>query len=250
MSEAFAECLAATPMIDSGHPAVAAYARERAAGAADPVQAAVRLFYAVRDDLRYDPYRVRVDVDSLRASHALAARRGWCVSKAALLVACCRSLGIPARMGFADVRNHLSTARMREAMKTDVFYWHGYASIWTGERWVKATPAFNRELCEKFGLLPLEWDGRSDSLYHAFDREGRRHMEYLRERGEFADIPIERMRETFQSEYAQLAASWGEGDFDADVDAETRGADGPSRAARGGAEGDGEPRGAALPRDR
>jgi transglutaminase-like putative cysteine protease len=228
MSETFAEYLAATPMLDGNHPAVAAYARERAAGAADAVQAAVRLFYAVRDDLRYDPYAVRVDLDSLRASRALAARRGWCVSKAALLVACCRSLEIPARIGFADVRNHLSTARMRETMKTDVFYWHGYASIRIGERWVKATPAFNRELCEKFGLLPLEWDGRSDSLYHAFDREGRQHMEYVREHGEFADIPLDRMRETWQREYAHLTASWSEGDFDADVDAETRGAGGAS----------------------
>jgi transglutaminase-like putative cysteine protease len=215
-------------MIDSDHPAVAAYARERAAGAANAGMAAVRLFYAVRDDLRYDPYGVRVDADSLRASRALAERRGWCVSKAALLVACCRAIGIPARIGFADVRNHLSTARMRETMKTDVFYWHGYASIRLAERWVKATPAFNRELCEKFGLLPLEWDGRRDSLYHPFDREGRQHMEYVRERGEFADIPLERMRETWQREYAQLAASWSEGDFDADVDAETRGARGTS----------------------
>jgi len=223
MSKAFAEYLAPTPLIDSDHPAVAAYARERAAGAADAAQAAVRLFYAVRDDLRYDPYGVRVDADSLRASRALAARRGWCVSKAALLVACCRSIGIPARMGFADVRNHLSTARMRETMKTDVFYWHGYASIRLADRWVKATPAFNRELCEKFGLLPLEWDGRRDSLYHPFDREGRQHMEYVRERGEFADIPLDRMRETWKCEYAPLVASWSEGDFDADVDAETRG---------------------------
>jgi transglutaminase-like putative cysteine protease len=226
MSKAFAESLAPTPLIDSDHPAVAAYARERAAGADDAAQVAVRLFYAVRDDLRYDPYGVRVDADSLRASRALAARRGWCVSKAALLVACCRSLGIPARMGFADVRNHLSTARMRETMKTDVFYWHGYASIQLAERWVKATPAFNRELCEKFGLLPLEWDGRRDSLYHPFDREGRQHMEYVRERGEFADIPLDRMRETWEREYAPLVASWSEADFDADVDAETRGGKG------------------------
>lgn len=223
-----AEYLASTPMIDADHPAVAAYARERAAGAADPVQAAVRLFYAVRDDLRYDPYRVRVDVDSMRASSALAARRGWCVSKASLLVACCRSIGIPARMGFSDVRNHLSTARMRETMQTEVFYWHGYASVRLAERWVKATPAFNRELCEKFGMLPLEWDGRGDSLYHAFDREGRRHMEYVREHGEFADIPLDRMRETWQREYAQLLASWSDADFEADVDAETRGARGQS----------------------
>jgi len=228
MTRALAEYLAPTPMLDADHPAVAAYARERAAGAADATKAAVRLFYAVRDDLRYDPYGVSIDADSMRASLALAARRGWCVSKAALLVACCRSLGIPARMGFADVRNHLSTARMRETMKTEVFYWHGYGSIRLGERWVKATPAFNRELCEKFGLLPLEWDGRRDSLYHPFDREGRRHMEYLREHGEFADIPLERMRETWQREYTHLRMGRLEGDFDADVDAETRTAREPS----------------------
>jgi len=228
MTGTLAECLAPTPTIDSDHPAVEAYARERAGGAGDAVKAAVRLFYAVRDDLRYDPYGVGIDADSMRASRALAARRGWCVSKAALLVACCRSLGIPARMGFADVRNHLSTARMRETMRTDVFYWHGYASIRLGERWLKATPAFNRELCEKFGLLPLEWDGLGDSLYHPFDREGRRHMEYLRDHGEFADIPLERLRETWLREYAALGVGRLEGDFDADVDAETRGRRGPT----------------------
>ena len=224
MSEALDACLAPTATIDSDHPEVSAFASGRARGAAGARDAAVRLFYAVRDELRYDPYGVSVDADSMRASRALAARRGWCVSKAALLVAGCRALGIPARMGFADVRNHLSTARMRETMKTEVFYWHGYASIRLDGRWVKATPAFNRELCEKFGLLPLEWDGVGDSLYHPFDREGRRHMEYLRDHGEFADIPLERMRETWRREYAHTVVGGLDGDFDADVDAETRGA--------------------------
>jgi transglutaminase-like putative cysteine protease len=226
MSEPLAEYLAPTPSLDSDHPAVAGYAAERAGPARDPVEQAVRLFYAVRDELRYDPYGVATTAEGVRASAALAARRGWCVSKAALLGACCRALGIPARMGFADVRNHLSTARMREMMRTEVFYWHGYTSIWLGGRWVKATPAFNRELCEKFGLLPLDFDGTGDSLYHPFDREGRRHMEYLRDHGEFADVPLDRMRETWRREYPHLAPGAGGlgagADFDADVEAETR----------------------------
>ena len=103
--------------------------------------------------------------------------------KATLLAAACRAIGIPARVGFADVRNHLSTARMREVMQTDVFYWHGYAVLLLDGAWRKATPAFNRELCERFDLLPLEFDGRADSLYHPFDRQGHRHMEYLADRG-------------------------------------------------------------------
>ena len=222
VAERFAEFLEPTKSVDSDHPAVAAYARHRAGTARDPVEIAVRLFYAVRDDLRYDPYGVAPTDDSVRASSALAAGRGWCVSKAALLSSCCRALGIPARVGFADVRNHLSTARMREMMRTEVFYWHGYSSIWLGGGWVKATPAFNRELCEKFGLLPLDWDGRSHSLYHPYDREGRRHMEYLRDHGEFADVPLELMRETGRREYPHLPVAGGiAGDFEADVRAET-----------------------------
>ncbi len=230
MNESMAAYLAPTPILDADHPAVVAYAALHADPSGDPVATAVRLFYAVRDDLRYDPYGVTTTEEAVRASRALEARRGWCVSKAALLTACCRARGIPARMGFADVRNHLSTARMREMMKTEVFYWHGYSSIRLEGRWIKATPAFNRELCEKFGLLPLEWDGRSDSLYHPYDREGRRHMEYIREHGEFADVPLERMRDTWRREYAHLPLGRGgiEGDFDADVEAENAPQSSPS----------------------
>ena len=113
----------------------------------------------------------------MRASQVIEQGYGWCVPKAALLAAAARAAGIPARVGYADVRNHLSTQRMRETMQTDVFIWHGYAELWLQGAWIKSTPAFNVELCERFGLLPLEWDGRSDSLYHPFDGEGRRHME-------------------------------------------------------------------------
>ena len=99
----------------------------------------------------------------MRASAVLATGYGWCVTKAALLAAAARAAGIPARLGFADVRNHLSTERMRATMATDVFVWHGYTELWLQGAWRKATPAFNVELCERFGLLPLEFDGRNDS---------------------------------------------------------------------------------------
>lgn len=213
-----------TPIIDSDHPAVAAFAREHAHGAKDAVDAAVRVYYAVRDGIRYDPYGAVLTVEGLRASSTLAARKGWCVAKSVLMAAACRSLGIPARLGFADVVNHLSTANLRASMNTDVFYWHGYTSVQLEGRWVKATTAFNIELCQKFGLLPLDFDGRSDSLYHPFDREGRRHMQYVKERGEYDDAPLDAMLETFRREYPKLAlggAEFGRRDFDAEADAET-----------------------------
>ncbi len=220
--------LSPTPILDAAHPDVQAFAESRSAGAESVRERAVKLYYAVRDEVRYDPYDAAVDAEGLRASTTLERRRGWCVSKAVLLAASCRSLGIPARLGFADVRNHLSTARMREQMKTEVFYWHGYTSILLPEedgsewRWWKATPAFNIELCEKFRLAPLDFDGREDSIYHPFDLEGNRHMEYLNQRGEFADVPLEAMLETFRRFYPDMG-DWGEADFERDVERETAG---------------------------
>jgi transglutaminase-like putative cysteine protease len=214
--------LAPTPLIDSDHPAVAAFAREHAIGADDRARA-VALYHAVRDGFRYDPYRVDLAPQGMRASTVLAVGHGWCVTKAALLAAACRAAGIPARLGYADVRNHLSTERMRRTMQTDLFIWHGYADLWLGERWVKATPAFNLSLCERFGLLPLEFDGTADSIYHPFDRTGQRHMEYVHQRGAFDDMPLAQIAADFARIYPQWhEAELGVADFSADVQREAR----------------------------
>jgi transglutaminase-like putative cysteine protease len=206
--------------IDSHHPAISAFARANAGNSRDAGQKAIRLYYAVRDGIRYDPYSIELTVENLKASHTLSAGRAWCVPKAILLAACCRAMGIPARLGFADVRNHLSTARMREAMKTDVFYWHGYTAIYLDGVWVKATPAFNIELCERFRIRPLDFDGHSDAIYHPSDLNGNRHMEYLQYRGEFTDVPIDQIIETFHREYIS-SPSWSSADFDHDAALET-----------------------------
>ena len=195
--------LSPTALIDSDHPAVAAFAARHGRGA-DDREKSVALYYAVRDGFRYDPYRIDLSGDGMKASTVLANGYGWCVPKATLLAAACRAAGVPARVGFADVRNHLSTARMREVMQTDVFYWHGYTDILIDGEWRKATPAFNVELCERFDLLPLEFDGRADSLYHPFDRHGHRHMEYVAQHGSFDDVPLARMT----ADFARLYPRW------------------------------------------
>lgn len=211
--------LAPTALIDSDHPAVVAFARAHAIGA-DARERAVALALAVRDGFRYDPYRVDLSPQGMCASRVLEVGYGWCVPKGALLAAVARAAGIPARVGYADVRNHLSTERMRQAMKTDIFIWHGYADLWIDGRWLKATPAFNIELCERFGLLPLDFDGRSDSIYHAFDRAGNRHMEYVHQRGSFDDMPLAQIVADFRATYP----GWLDGEapldassFEADV---------------------------------
>jgi len=219
-----AAALAPTPLIDSDHLAVIAFARQHAVGA-DERERAVALTLAVRDGFRYDPYRIDLSPQGMRASSVIAQGYGWCVPKAALLAAAARAAGIPARVGYADVRNHLSTERLRRTLQTDVFVWHGYTDLWIDGRWVKATPAFNIELCERFGLLPLDFDGRADSIYHPFDQAGNRHMEYVNQHGAFDDMPLARIVAAFAATYPALQGETQRmqaADFEADVTREVQ----------------------------
>jgi transglutaminase-like putative cysteine protease len=189
--------------IDSDHPAVAAYARKSVRGATD-IERAVSLYYAVRDGIRYNPF-LDFTVDSAyRASSCLEAGEGFCVGKAALLAACARAEGIPSRVGFADVKNHLSTPRLLEYIGSDLFIYHGYTEFLLEGSWVKATPAFNLALCTKFRVKPLEFDGRSNSIFHPYDEDARRHMEYVRDRGSFADVPAAQIQQAFREFYPRL----------------------------------------------
>ena len=186
--------------IDSGHPAVVAFARKHAQGA-DDRERAVSLYYAVRDGIRYNPFLEFMNSETYRASSVLERGVGFCVGKSALFAACARAAGIPARIGFADVKNHLTTPLLRERMGSDVFIYHGYAELLLEGKWVKATPVFNKELCKRFRVKPLEFDGRADSIFHPFDEDDRRHMEYVNFRGTFADVPAEQIMRDFREYY-------------------------------------------------
>jgi transglutaminase-like putative cysteine protease len=193
--------LAPAEFVDSGDPGVEQFAGKVTAGSDDDVSRAVKLYYAVRDEILYDPYYGGEARRYFRASDCLRAKRGFCIPKAALLAAAARCLGIPARLAFADVRNHLSTKKLLELMGGDIFIWHSLTELYLEGRWVKATPAFNLSLCQRFGVHPLEFDGRRDSLFHEYDQAGRKHMEYLRERGHYSDVPYQSiladLRETY-----------------------------------------------------
>ena len=205
--------LAPTPTLDFDSPEVAAFAREHSGGATEPREIATRLFAAVRDGVLYDPFTCVPDADAMSASATLRRGRSWCVPKAVLLAACLRERGIPARLAFADVKNHLSTPRLRELMGSDVYAWHGCAEVLLEGRWLKATPAFNARLCSRFGMVAIEFDGTRDSLLHPTDASGREHVAYVRDRGSFDDTPVDAIRATFEREYPALVAEarrrWG-----------------------------------------
>jgi len=211
--------------IDSTDPDVQAFAHKTIAATSDAVSCAVKLFYAVRDEILYDPYYVGEAPCFFRASDCLRAGRGFCVPKAALLAAAARAVGIPARVGYADVRNHLCTKKLLDLVGGNLFVWHGFTEFNLAGRWIKATPAFNVSLCERFGVRPLEFDGRHDALFHEYDRAGRRHMEYVRERGDYPDVPYETIITDFKRAHPRwlaLRASRDQADFAREAATEIR----------------------------
>jgi transglutaminase-like putative cysteine protease len=189
--------------VDSTHPAVVSFSKENTKGASER-ERAISLYYAVRDGVRYNPFLDFTKPAAFTASAVLGAGEGFCIGKAALLAACSRAAGIPARVGFADVKNHLTSPRLAETMGSDLFVYHGYTEFLLDGKWVKATPAFNLELCRRFRVKPLDFDGVTDSIFHPFDQDERRHMEYLRDRGTFADVPVETIQQAFREAYPRF----------------------------------------------
>lgn len=190
--------------MDSDHPDVITWAGAHAGLSGDPVDRAVALYQAVRDGFRYDPYQVDLRPDRMTASHLLTRDRGYCIEKANLLGACARVLGIPARLGFADVRNHIGTEKLERLLGTDLLVFHGYAELHLEGRWVKATPAFDRGLCERLGVQPLAFDGRADSIFQEYGDGG--YMEYVTDRGTFDDWPREAFEAALRRHYGHLFA--------------------------------------------
>ncbi|WP_340152062.1 transglutaminase family protein [uncultured Sneathiella sp.] len=209
LPEEVAEFLSPGEFVDSDSPEIQAYVAEALKDLSEDIsdtEKAIRLFEMVRDGLRYDPYNLPLTADLYRASAIAKSDSGFCVPKAILLAACLRAAGIPAALGFADVRNHLNTPKLAELMGTDIFIYHGYVQVWLDGKTYKITPAFNSDMCDRFGVKPLVFDGKSDALFHEFNQQEQRHMEYVNDRGLFKDIPIGVFLKEFYTTYPGLVA--------------------------------------------
>ena len=193
-----------THYIDSNNPDIKSYALNVLGNQYDTTAKAQALYYAVRDDIYYNPNYIVLRPDYITAGLTLKRGMGYCVEKSLLLAACGRSVGIPSRLGFSIVRNHLSTPKFTEMLKTDKFVFHGYNEFYIRDKWVKCTPAFNKSLCEKFGTQPLDWDGESDSIFQPYSADGRQYMEYLHDYGHFIDFPFTLFESELRKHYPHL----------------------------------------------
>jgi transglutaminase-like putative cysteine protease len=198
--------LAPAEFIDSDHPAIVSFAARTVSPDAPAIEKARRFYLAARE-IRYDPDLDYTDPEVFRASSVLRAGAGYCVGKAALCAALCRAGGLPARVGFADVTNHLSSEKLREKMGTNYFAWHGFTEVKLGDRWIKASPTFNSTLCDRFGVPALDFDGNCDALLQAYDGEGRTFMRYEVMHGAFHDVPVKFLIAEMARRYPTLRRS-------------------------------------------
>lgn len=198
-----AEYLASSLYMDYDNPSVASFAKQHAKGTTD-IEKAVSLYYAVRDGFWYDPYHIDMSHDALKASSLPARGSGYCVEKANFLAAVSRASGIPARLGFATVRNHIGVEKLQQILQSDLFVFHGYTELYLNGKWVKATPAFNKELCDKVRVAPLEFNGVEDSIFQEYDHLGNKHMEYVDNYGVFTEVPRDLMIAELKKHYPHL----------------------------------------------
>ncbi len=203
MSEDLSVYLRATSTIDADHEAIREKASELCAPCpADPERARA-LFLFVRDQIHYNVYMISTFLEDFRASTILERGVGYCVQKAVLLAALGRAVGIPSRLVFAKIRNHRAPAELRSQTGIDVLPSHGYMQFFIKDRWVNATPAFDRSLCERIGVPVCDFDGYHDAILADRDLTGKPYIEYVEKYEPQADLPFEWLR-------ARIAAIWGE----------------------------------------
>jgi transglutaminase-like putative cysteine protease len=172
-----------------------------ASGSAQTI--AVQLYFLVRDAFLYDPYHLDLTHEGLRASNVLNKKRAWCVEKSSLLAAAARKFGIPSRLGYAIVTNHIGVDKLLHYLRRDEIVFHGFVELFLNGKWVKCTPAFDQRICRVSGVTPLNWDGKSDSLFQEFD-QGKKFMEYKHFYGVFDDVPIDLMNSEMKKYYPHL----------------------------------------------
>jgi transglutaminase-like putative cysteine protease len=163
-----------------------------------------KLYLKIRDNWRYNPYRISLDKNSYKASIIAKKSETHCIDKSILFIACLRGLKIPAKIHLAKVKNHIGIERIIEKFGTDEISPHGMVDVFVNGKWLKASPAFNIELCHKCNVAPLEFNGDKDSVFQQFDNSGNKFMEYLEDYGSFDDVPMDFIVKNFKENYPKI----------------------------------------------
>jgi transglutaminase-like putative cysteine protease len=191
-----------TEILDYQHSAFEEFLRG-IEGVGTPLEQLLQTYTKVRDHFLYDPYHLDLRSEGLKASFVLTKSRAWCVEKANVMAACSRRLGFPTRLAYAIVTNHIGVERLVSYLRRPEIVFHGYVEIFIDGKWVSCTPSFDKFVCRMTGVAPLEFDGKTNSLFQAFKGEDL-FMEYLHYYGSFADVPVELMNSEMKKYYPHL----------------------------------------------
>ena len=205
-----------TPTIDSDQEKIQETARRLTEGCTDDADKAVRLFYFVRDSIRYNVFMISVFKEDFIASRILEWGKGYCVQKAVLLTALGRAAGIPSRLAFAKIRNHRVPSHVAEQIGTTTFPRHGYNQFHLNGRWISAAATFDRTLCEKNGLPCVDFDGKEDAILPGKDLAGKPYIEYLEKFPPREDLPFDWIAERVKKIVGVDKRPWfskGDGNF-------------------------------------
>jgi transglutaminase-like putative cysteine protease len=197
-----ANALEETNYLDFNHPVFDNYLLDIPSGVSSKLKA-VALYHKIRDGFIYDPYHLDLRGDAMKASRIVLKKRAWCVEKSTLMAAMARKLGIPSRLGYAIVTNHIGVDKLIHHLRKEEIVFHGYGSVYLEGKWVKCTPAFDKRVCRISKVDPLDWNGEDDSMFQEYSN-GQRFMEYKHFYGEFEDVPIELMHKEMKTHYPHL----------------------------------------------
>jgi transglutaminase-like putative cysteine protease len=201
MNDDLGAFLAPTAFLDCDSPVIAAAAEKITSSCADAAEKGAALFAFVRDTVRYNPYVNFLDEKVYRSSAVIAGESTFCVPKAILLASLARAAGIASRLRFADIRNHLLPQKMKDLLQTDIIYGHGFAELFIDGRWLKATPAFDRALCEDQGFILTEFTGHDHAVFPSHDLRGRKHIDYVEYSQAFDDFPFQWLTSYYLEKY-------------------------------------------------
>jgi len=199
------DTLKPTFYMDYDHPIVQEKVRELTEGIPkeDDINKAVKLFYFVRDKIKYTVKDARKSYKKANWKSSLTLKQafGFCIPKSILLASLARSVGIPSRLHFVDIVNHMTSERLRKDMGSNLFVFHGFVELFLGGRWVEANCAFDKELCQKKNFPAVNFDGKRDGLFASTNKDGKPFVDYIKDRGVYNDAPHQEIMQAWAEVY-------------------------------------------------
>jgi transglutaminase-like putative cysteine protease len=193
-----------TEFFDFYKPKVKNKAIEITEGLETDKEKAIALFYWVRDKIIYRQGSFYLTKSTFKASTNLRRGYGFCVSKAVLLSTLARAVKIPARIHLCDIINHKIPQKVIDYMGTRIFFVHGYSELFLKGKWVKLTSAFDRETSMRGKYIIVEFDGIHHALFSPYDDQGNPFVEYLNDRGVYADVPFDEIKRVIMEKYKPM----------------------------------------------